>query len=509
MSSTPSPKRSISRPKKLIFGALTALFPFLCAEIVMRLTGAAQHREDEEIIEFDGQGRGFRFDGIVRDKDTFWRFKPGVRLPFYGDSLNSFGFRGPDHALTKPAGTRRLLLLGDSTCFGLGVAESATFAARIRRWLNSSNETSWEVLNLGVPAFSMFQITKLFERDGRRFAPDAVVLYAGALNDYAAAYGDDDPTKHRRLGAQGQTSILDHLHLVRWLRNSLQKSGTTRRELLAEQRSGINRAIKKPDGVRLGKTDFQDEIECLATLCRAIPAPLLVIIPAAPAAVRTRDPDSDAYSLILRESTERLGLPLVDARTHFIGPKELEAELFCDYIHPSEQGHGILAFLVSRELAKAGIPGLPPREMGSHDLRTIQLSEKLAEATIVDGDVTMPLALDSLKSGSRSLSLPSACEVEFAKILIPQSGALLLDALAKPPDVDARIQQRLAVKCQEDDGPWVTLLDREIPMVGSAENPSLRIDLLPYAGRLLRLRLVSRGNAESILVERAEIHPFR
>jgi len=55
---------------------------------------------------------------------------------------NRFNLRGPAHDYPKPAGTRRVLVLGDSFTFGTGVAqEEAIFVRILERELTESSET--------------------------------------------------------------------------------------------------------------------------------------------------------------------------------------------------------------------------------------------------------------------------------------------------------------------------------------------------------------------------------
>ena len=66
---------------------------------------------------------------------------------------NSYGIRGPEPVVPKPAGLFRVLVLGDERVLGAELPESATFCQRLQVSLEQSASTPVEVLNAGVPGF--------------------------------------------------------------------------------------------------------------------------------------------------------------------------------------------------------------------------------------------------------------------------------------------------------------------------------------------------------------------
>lgn len=93
-------------------------------------------------------------------------------------TVNEDGFRGRPVAIPKPAGTRRVLFLGDSFTFGWGVNDDETFCVRLETLLNDSKTDAavWECVNLGASGYNTIQERILFEESVDRFNPDVVAL---------------------------------------------------------------------------------------------------------------------------------------------------------------------------------------------------------------------------------------------------------------------------------------------------------------------------------------------
>lgn len=109
---------------------------------------------------------------FAHDPLTGWRNAPGLRKD--GLTTNSAGMRGSrEYAPGRPAGVRRLVLVGDSYTFGADVRDEETFAHRLGAGLLPG---AWEVLNLAVPGTGTDQQVLEFEHRGRAWAPDVAVL---------------------------------------------------------------------------------------------------------------------------------------------------------------------------------------------------------------------------------------------------------------------------------------------------------------------------------------------
>ncbi|MSR48321.1 MAG: hypothetical protein EXS13_14880 [Planctomycetes bacterium] len=81
---------------------------------------------------------------------------------------NSLGFRDHEFPLVRPAGELRVLAVGDSFTFGLGVQDESTWVNGLEAWLRSRDTRAVEVINGGY---------------GRGYMPS---LYVDWIDEYAA-----------------------------------------------------------------------------------------------------------------------------------------------------------------------------------------------------------------------------------------------------------------------------------------------------------------------------------
>ena len=116
--------------------------------------------------------------------------------PVWEIALNTDGFREREFPLTpKPAGTFRVVCLGDSWTFGANVGDAETYPRQLEARLRERfPEREVEVLNLGVLGYSSFQGLRVMERHGVGLEPDLVVIGYGMNDASVAGYRDRDVT---------------------------------------------------------------------------------------------------------------------------------------------------------------------------------------------------------------------------------------------------------------------------------------------------------------------------
>lgn len=117
---------------------------------------------------------------IEHDPDLGWHLRPGISVvhdePAYTslETVNSLGFRTPERPFEKPAGVRRVLVLGDSHTEGYTVNDGETYTELLEGHLREKGPV--EVIAMGTGGWSTDQELLCYLHWGRRFAPDVVVL---------------------------------------------------------------------------------------------------------------------------------------------------------------------------------------------------------------------------------------------------------------------------------------------------------------------------------------------
>src|SRR6185503_13668523 len=99
---------------------------------------------------------------------TTMRFVGSLR----GDRRSSF----PSFALDKPAGNVRVCAFGDSFTYGDEVADGHDFPALLQDVFDEQGRKNVEVLNFGNSWYGFHQAYVLWDRVGRRFGCDFVLL---------------------------------------------------------------------------------------------------------------------------------------------------------------------------------------------------------------------------------------------------------------------------------------------------------------------------------------------
>ena len=156
----------------LVVGTLVVFF--LLAEVATRLfSDIGPSLKLSDPVTGEHYRPGFEGEVFVAEADR------KVRVRFHRD-----GFRGPERPREKPAGVRRVALIGDSFVAAINVDEQDTAAAQLERLLNESHPGErWEVLNFGVSAASTGTELALWRGLVHAYQPDVVLLGFFAGND--------------------------------------------------------------------------------------------------------------------------------------------------------------------------------------------------------------------------------------------------------------------------------------------------------------------------------------
>lgn len=158
--------------KRLALMLASVLVALLGAELVVRAAGAAPKvyaiRKGRFQLSHNPK-IGYEPAPLVYD---------GRDLSFYDylGASNSLGFRDREHAVAKPPGVYRIVVLGDSVAAGLHVERNQDVFPPILERLLGEAGLHAEVINLAVSGYNTQQEVEMLREKGLQYHPDLVVL---------------------------------------------------------------------------------------------------------------------------------------------------------------------------------------------------------------------------------------------------------------------------------------------------------------------------------------------
>ncbi len=160
---------------RIALASVSILVALLGVELTLRLVG------------YDPLGeRTGGEDMVLRpssNPDLGYDLRPGARGGAWQVevAINSHGFRDREYEAEKPAGTRRIAVIGDSIAFGTSLAVEDTFSHQLEEMLGEIG-ADIEVLNLGVGGYDTINEVAFLKMVGVAFSPDLVIV-AYCVND--------------------------------------------------------------------------------------------------------------------------------------------------------------------------------------------------------------------------------------------------------------------------------------------------------------------------------------
>jgi len=278
-------------------------------------------------------------DGLYdRDPQLFWRMRPnlhdlvqesreaGGRNLTTTISTSSLGLRDAELPAVRVPGEIRVLVMGDSSIFGHGVALADTFAKTLERGLQAARpDRVVRVVNGGVSGYSSLQGRIWFHRLVGRVQPDVVVL-----GFYFSDFVPDVMPDRRRVPpgffSSSLLRLLARSNLYQFLRDEV-AAGAARR---ADASHGTTLVP------RVSAAEYQANMAAMldeATAAGAHGMLLLLVGRATPVPAVQRP-----YREAMRTLAAARGIPLVDMEAPFAAVAD-RPPLFVDAIHPSAAGH--------------------------------------------------------------------------------------------------------------------------------------------------------------------------
>jgi len=120
----------------------------------------------------------YHMQGMIDDPQLGYRHPRSVTYTLGSNQveINAHGLRDEEIAYSKPAGEKRILVLGDSVAFGWGVSQGETFSDYMEFLLRDRTDERWQVINAGVNGYNTEQQAIFLRNEGMRYSPDYVLL---------------------------------------------------------------------------------------------------------------------------------------------------------------------------------------------------------------------------------------------------------------------------------------------------------------------------------------------
>lgn len=268
-------------------------------------------------------------------------------------TINALGVRGPVPPVPRPAGQERVLILGDSTFFGHGIADGETIGQSLVRALAASGIRA-DAVDGGIPGYSSAQSLLLLDEVGWSLEPSLLLVgnlwSDNTVNGFldadllhtAASYGRN-PLRHSAfflLASQYFASRRDSpgARVILWTAKSEWPTNTSRRVPLQEYATNLDliarRAADRGIGIAFLAPTNQGIVD------RSLP----------PGAAW------DPYFAAQQAVADWQGVPVISCLRALQENPAPTSEEFVDVVHPSAVGAAAIAGEAARTLVAAGWP---------------------------------------------------------------------------------------------------------------------------------------------------------
>ena len=374
--------------RKLLFGLVPAAVLMVVGELGARVIGA----EDCGPITPEATN----WETMTGDPRYLWKLEPGQHQlgnePGNATWINELGLRST-HLPNQPrkANEVRVLVIGDSSVYGWGQPDGATYAEQLEDELTRNFKgIPFSVINLGVPGYSTEQSLRLLDDVGWQYEPDLIVVHNIFSDANIDAFQDRDALALAAPNPEGISAVLQRSRLycaayMPWARfqsglnqeTSTNSAGeTVQRVLMPGIPTGENAAARLEeidqmiDLSRVPLEDYIENLERMRTQAEQHGAAMIV----APLAqewdvgiwnVDMPTPTADQvlpwypYREAQAEWAENKGVDRVYLPDFFAQAAEPKAELFTDNMHPSVVGAQIMAWAITDQIrSRPGLIGL-------------------------------------------------------------------------------------------------------------------------------------------------------
>ena len=339
------------RRRLLYIGFIYVVFLLLLlsVEVITRLTMTRVDSLDMFVntVQQKMQVAGAQSTIFEGDPLLLWRLKPNLDHAYWDFtdvSTNAQSFRADYPIGPKPAGTFRIVCLGDSVTFGYRVPpvwperprdynpEWQPYPMLLQKVLRNANPNrSIEVFPMAVPGYTSHQGLAWLRRDIGYLKPDVVIASFG-WNDASLSDAPDREAIDTRWSPVAIRWLIDHsqafAHATRWLRS----------------RNTAKPVVHTPVP-RVSQQEYVDNFNAIVRLAKDHGAEVIVI--GAPYRDSTTNPPE---AQLMKQYRARLKSEMTKSQTPYLEILELtEAAgsvnqgFFGELIHPNHIGHRLMA----------------------------------------------------------------------------------------------------------------------------------------------------------------------
>lgn len=281
------------------------------------------------------------------DPLLLWRLKPNLDRAIWDFtvvSTNAQGFRADYSIGEKPAGTLRIVCLGDSVTFGYRVPpvwpdkpneynrDWAPFPMLLEKELRRANPTRRiEVFPMAVPGYTSHQGLAWLRRDIEKLEPDIVIASFGWNDASSSDVADRDAIDTRWIPFITRW-LIDHsqtfAHATRWVRSRNQTAP----------------AVRTPTP-RVSESEYIANFQEIVELARDHDASVIVI-GASYRDSTTNPPESQLmsrYRSALKAAMLQSRIPYLEIVELTEAAGSVNEGFFGELIHPNHMGHRLLA----------------------------------------------------------------------------------------------------------------------------------------------------------------------
>ena len=272
---------------------------------------------------------------------------------------NSRGYRDLERTVEKPAGTKRVVSLGDSFAWGASVEFEDAYPQRLERSLTRRRRENWQVVNLALPGMNTVDEEGQLRTEGLAYGPD-VCLLGFVLNDSEDAAAAETRRVADWTEAKRQTpGLLSRSALFRMIKTRLWATAENRRRITGYKSMYADDAP--------GWIAARLALKQMGALCRERGVPLVVVIfPLFGNPLDDRYPFPEIHAKVSQAAAEA-GAKVLDLLPVYRGLRwDLLVVDGVDDEHPNEIAHRIAASAILHALDDV-VPwthdGPPPDEI--------------------------------------------------------------------------------------------------------------------------------------------------